>query len=133
MVTPRPCVLMVEDDPAILQTTQILLRSLGADTLMAASKREALALFRKHADSINLILLDAQIGSLDNVRLLATLRMRKPGIPTVIVSGHTETRIRETFASEPFNGFLSKPYTTDALWSILSPFITLKRPGSARS
>jgi len=133
VVTPRPCVLMVEDDPAILQTTQILLRSLGADTLMAASKREALALFRKHADSINLILLDAQIGSLDNVRLLATLRMRKPGIPTVIVSGHTETRIRETFASEPFNGFLSKPYTTDALWSILSPFITLKRPGSARS
>jgi signal transduction histidine kinase/CheY-like chemotaxis protein len=129
---PKPCVLMVEDDQAILQTTRILLRSLGAETLTAASKREALALFRKHAETINLILLDAQIGSLDNVRLLATLRMRKAGIPTIIVSGHTETRIREMFATEPFNGFISKPYTTEDLWSTLSPFITLKKPGSNR-
>ena len=127
----RPCVLMVEDDPAILATTCILLRSLGADTLSAATKREALALFRKHAATIHLILLDAQIGSLDNVRLLSTLRMRKSGIPTVIVSGHTETRIREMFASEPFNGFLSKPYTRDDLWRTLVTFINIKKPGSA--
>ena len=129
--TPRPCVLMVEDDLAIRQTTQILLRSLGANTLTAGSRREALALFKKHTDAINLILLDAQIDSLDNVRLLATLRARKPGIPTIIVSGHIETRIREVFASEPFNGFLSKPYTTEDLWRALSPFITLKKTSSA--
>ena len=127
--TQRPCVLMVEDDTAILQTTGMLLRSLGADTLLAASKREALALFRKHVDSISLILLDAQIGSLDNVRLLSTFRLRRAGIPTVIVSGHTEIRIRESFASEPFSSFLSKPYTMDDLWKTLSPFIALKRPG----
>jgi len=126
----RPCVLMVEDEPAILQTTRILLRSMGADTLTAATKREALALFRKHTDTIHLILLDAQIGSLDNVRLLSTFRMRKAGIPTIIVSGHMETRIRETFASEPFNGFLGKPYTMEDLWRILSPFIPLKKPES---
>jgi CheY-like chemotaxis protein len=123
----KPCILMVEDDQAILQTTKILLRSLGADTVTAASKREALALFRKHVDAIDLILLDAQIGNLDNVRLLSTFRMRKSGIPTVIISGHTETRIRELFATEPFNGFISKPYTMDDLWKALSPFITLKK------
>ncbi len=120
----RPCILIVEDDLAILKTTSILLRSLGADTLAASTKREALSLFRKHADEIRLILMDAQIGSLDNVRLLATLRMRKPGVPTLIVSGHSEARIRETFASEPFNGFLSKPYTMSELKSILSPYMT---------
>lgn len=119
---PRPCVLIVEDDLAILQTTSILLRSLGADTFTASTKREALAVFRKHADLVNLILMDAQLGSLDNVRLLATLRTRKPGVPTVIVSGHTETRIREMFSSEPFNGFLSKPYTRSELQAILAPF-----------
>jgi len=62
--------------------------------------------------------------------LLSTLRMRKSGIPTIIVSGHTETKIREMFATEPFNGFLSKPYTTEDLWRTLSPFITLKKPGN---
>jgi signal transduction histidine kinase/CheY-like chemotaxis protein len=120
----RLCVLIVEDDLAILQTTSILLRSLGADTLTASTKREALAIFRKHADLVGLILMDAQLGSLDNVRLLATLRMRKPGIPTVIVSGHTESRIREMFSTEPFNGFLSKPYTRGELQAIIAPFKT---------
>ena len=130
-VSRRPCILMVEDDAAIRQTTRILLCSLGAETLTAGSKREALALFKKHTDAINLLLLDAQIDSLDNVRLLASLRVRKPGVPSIIVSGHTEKRIREVFASEPFDGFLSKPYTTVDLWNALSPFITLKRPASA--
>ena len=130
-VSRRPCILMVEDDAAIRQTTRILLCSLGAETLTAGSKREALALFKKHTDAINLLLLDAQIDSLDNVRLLASLRVRKPGVPSIIVSGHTEKRIREVFASEPFDGFLSKPYTTVDLWNALYPFITLKRPASA--
>ena len=117
---PHPCVLLVEDDPAILRTTTIVLRAMNVDTLQAASKREALMLFRKHADSIRLILLDSQLGHLDNVRLLATLRLRKPGIPVVIVSGHPESRIREMFASEPFDGFLGKPYTRGELASVLT-------------
>jgi signal transduction histidine kinase/CheY-like chemotaxis protein len=131
-IVPEPsgngsCVLIVEDDPAILKTTGMLLHSLGATTLQASTKREALAVFRKHADEIALILLDAQTGSLDNVRLLSALRTRKPGIPTVIVSGHSESRIRELFASEPFNGFLCKPYTISELKAIIAPFM-IRRP-----
>ena len=122
----RPCVLLVEDDRAILQSTMIVLRSLGVDALAAASKREALALFRKHAESVNLILLDAQIGTFDNVRLLATLRLRKPGVPAVIISGHSEERIRTMFESEAYNGFLSKPYTRSELKEILMRFACLR-------
>ena len=104
----------------------IVLRSLGVDALAAASKREALALFRKHAESVNLILLDAQIGTFDNVRLLATLRLRKPGVPAVIISGHSEERIRTMFESEAYNGFLSKPYTRSELKEILMRFACLR-------
>ena len=117
-----PCVLLIEDDRAILHSTTLMLRTLNVTALQAATKREALMLFRKHADSIGLILLDSQLGHLDNVRLLATLRMRKPDIPVVIVSGHTEERIREMFAEETFDGFLSKPYTMRELENILDPF-----------
>ena len=123
-----PCILIVEDDPAVLQVTSILLRSLGATTLTASTKRQALSVFRKHADEVRLILLDAQTGNLDNVKLLSALRMRKPKVPTVIVSGHTESRIRELFASEPFNGFLSKPYTMEELKAALAPFIPAGGP-----
>lgn len=122
----RPCVLLVEDDPSILQSTSIVLRSLGVDTLAAASKREALALFRKHADSVGLILLDAQIGSIDNVRLLATLRLRKPGTPAIILSGHAEEKIQKMFESEAYDGFLGKPYTRSELKEMIARFVVLK-------
>lgn len=119
-------VLLIEDDRSILQSTTILLRSLKVETLAAASKREALALFRQHADSIGLILMDAQIGSLDNVRLLTAFRLRKPGVPTVIISGHSEERIRAMFASESYDGFLSKPYTRNELKTFLTQYIGVK-------
>ncbi len=120
----RPCVLSVEDDPAILKTNGLLLAALGVEPLLAQTKREAQILFRKYADQINLILLDAQSGNLDNVRLLSTLRTRKPGVPAVLVSGHNEARIRELFATEPFNGFLSKPYTIHELKAALEAHLT---------
>lgn len=37
------------------------------------------------------------------------------------------------FASEPFNGFLNKPYTRDDLWRTLVTFINIKKPGSAEA
>jgi len=118
-----PRVLLIEDDPAILLSTAIVLRSLNVDPLTAATKREALAVFRKQADSIALVLLDAHIDHLDNVRLLSTLRLHNPKVPVVVISGYNEKRIREMFASETYEGFLAKPYTRDELKSMLERFI----------
>jgi len=121
----RPLVLLVEDDPAILRTTRIVLRSLGIEALTASSQREAQMLFSQYADAIRLLLLDAQVGSLDNVRLLSILRLSRPDIPTIILSGHAEERIRAMFATEHFDAFLGKPYTRDELKAVIQNFIAL--------
>jgi len=68
-------------------------------------------------------LLDAQAGSLDNVRLLSILRLSRPDIPTIILSGHPEERIRAMFANERYDAFLGKPYTRDELRAALQRFI----------
>jgi signal transduction histidine kinase len=118
----RPKVLLVEDDPSILLTTRIVLHSLGVEALAASSQREVQRLFSQFADEIRLILLDAQAGDLDNVRLLSILRRSQPAIPTVILSGHTEEKIRAMFTTEPYDAFLGKPYTRDELGAILARF-----------
>jgi len=122
-----PRVLLIEDDPAILQSTSFALRSLNAETLTAATKREALSIFRKQGDTISLVLLDAHIGHLDNVRLLSTLRLRNPNVPIVVISGYNETRIHEMFASESYDGFLGKPYTRNELEGVLNQFVLSAR------
>ena len=121
----HPCVLIIEDDRAVLQTTRILLKSLGLDSLEAVSKRNALAVFGKNAERINLILLDATIENMDNVKLLGLLRKQKADVPVVIVSGYSEKRIADLFAAEPIDGFLGKPYTRDQLIAAIRPFVNL--------
>ena len=123
--TDRPCVLIIEDDRAVLQTTRILLKSLGLDSLEAVSERNALGVFGKNTERINLILLDATIENTDNVKLLGLLRKQKSDVPVVIVSGYSEKRIVELFASQPIDGFLGKPYTRDQLIAAIRPFVSL--------
>jgi len=121
----RPCVLIIEDDRAVLQTTRILLQSLGIDSLEAVSKRDAIGVFGKNSDRINLVFLDATIDNLDNVKLLGLLRQHNQEIPVVIVSGYSEKRISQMFAAQPFEGFLGKPYTRDQLIAAIRPFVSL--------
>lgn len=121
----RPCVLIIEDDRAVLQTTRILLQSLGIDSLEAVSTRDAIGVFGKHSERINLVFLDATIDNLDNVKLLGLLRQNNPDIPVVIVSGYSEKRISQMFAAQPFEGFLGKPYTRDQLIAAIRPFVNL--------
>jgi signal transduction histidine kinase/CheY-like chemotaxis protein len=119
----RPCVLVIEDDRAVLQTTRILLSSLGVDSLEATSKRDAVGVFRKNMERINLVLLDATIENMDNVKLLSLLREYKSDVPIVVVSGYSEKRIRELFETHAYEGFLGKPYTRDQLIQALRPFV----------
>jgi signal transduction histidine kinase/CheY-like chemotaxis protein len=121
----RPCVMVIEDDRAVLQTTRILLNSMGIDSLEATSKRDAVGVFRKNMERISLILLDATIENMDNVKLLSLLREYKPDVPIVVVSGYSEKRIRELFEAHGYEGFLGKPYTRDQLVQALRPFITM--------
>lgn len=122
-LTGRPCVLIIEDDRAVLQTTRILLQSLGLDSLEAMSKRDALGVFRKNMERISLVLLDATIENMDNVKLLSLLREVKADIPIVIVSGYSSKRITEFFADHSYEGFLGKPYTRDQLITAIRPFV----------
>ena len=121
----RSCVLIIDDDPSIIKTSALLLGKMGIETLTASTKNEAVARFRKYHKRINIVMLDAQIGNLDSVRLLAILRMTDENLPVVICSGHAKEKIEKMFKNSGINGILTKPYTMAELKSTLSKYITL--------
>ncbi len=123
----RACVLIVDDDISIIKTTSLLLRRMGAETLQAKSRAEALARFRKYRNRINLVMMDAQLGNLDSVRLLATLRMSCENLPVIICSGHAREKIIKMFSNSRIDGILIKPYTMVELSELLSQFVTLQQ------
>ena len=113
-------VLVVDNDEAILKTCSILLRSLGVVPRVARDRREALAVLRRLGDAVGVVLLDANLGGVDTVRLLEACRIAAPRTRVVVSSGSREDDIRKLFAAHPYDGFLAKPYTIAELKEKLS-------------
>lgn len=113
-------VLVVDDDSGIRRTSAILLRGLGREAYTAKDHHEALAVVRRYAETLGAIVLDADLGATDSVRLLSSLRTSAPGVPVIVSSGGSEESIRELFRAEPYDVFLAKPYTISELKAALA-------------
>lgn len=115
-------VLLVDNDPAILRTTSILLKTLHVAVTTATNNRDALDAFRRLAPTLTCVLLDAHLGEFDTVRLLGSFRTTSPSVPIVISSGSSIEKVKAMFASRPYDGFLAKPYTLAELQDALARF-----------
>ena len=112
-------ILVVDDDTTLLKTTSILLKVLKYSVFTATGHRDALDIFRSHAPNLKCVLMDANLGETDAVRLLGSFRAIAPAIPVVISSGYAPEKVHAQFASQPFNAFLAKPYTLAELQEAL--------------
>ena len=104
-------VLVVDNDEAILKTTSILLKALKLRPRTACDRHEALAIVRRHASHLRVIILDAHLGGIDTVRLLRAFRVGAPQVPVIVSSGSSEEEILKMFDGHRYDAFLAKPYT----------------------
>ncbi len=117
-------VLVVDDDMTLLKTTAILLKVLKYRVFTAKGHRDALDIFRRHAPNLSCVVMDANLGETDSVRLLGSFRSIAPNIPVIVSSGYASEKIRVQFASQPYNAFLAKPYTLDEIQKTLESLKT---------
>lgn len=104
-------ILVVDDDATLLKTTAILLKVLKYSVFTATGHRDALDIFRSHSPNLACVVMDANLGETDAVRLLGSFRAIAPGVPVIISSGYASEKIQAKFATQPYNAFLAKPYT----------------------
>ena len=112
-------VLLVDDDPAILKTTSIILKALKYTVYTAGDQAGAAELFRRHSRSLSCVVLDAHLEASDPVRLLSLFRATDPSVPVVVSSGSAPEAAQAIFASQPYDAFLAKPYTMADLRGVL--------------
>lgn len=112
-------VLVVDNEEAILKTSSILLKALKITPHVAHDRSESLGIMRRRSRQIGAILLDANLGGIDTVRLLEAFRIVAPRTPVIVSSGSNEDSLRKMFESHPFDAFLGKPYTIAELKDVL--------------
>ncbi len=112
-------VLLVDDDPGVVDTAVKLLQRLGLQVLCAMDGDHAIHLFRAQAQNLAGIILDLTMPHLDGAQTLAELRRIRPDIPVIVSSGHGKQEVLQRFVGLNPEGFLHKPYTLEGLRNAL--------------
>ena len=119
---PGAAILLVDDDPGILQAAAILFRVMGFTPLTATSLEEAVSAFNANAQRIRAAVLDANVGESTSAPLLDAIKGSVPTLPCIIASGYSEQKTATVFAGHRYDAFLGKPYTRSELAGILARF-----------
>lgn len=108
-------VMVVEDDPAILELVNRILGKLGYVVLCAQGPREALDMGRRHAGPIDLLLTDIIMPGMNGRELTELLRAERPGLGVLYMSGYTANVIAHSGVIENGVNFMAKPFTISDL------------------
>ena len=119
---PGAAILLVDDDPGILQAAAILFRVMGFQPLTATSLEDAVTAFNANAAHIRAAVLDANVGDGTSAPLLDAIKGSVPTLPCIIASGYSEQKTATVFAGHRYDAFLGKPYTRSELAGILARF-----------
>ena len=130
-IAPSMVALLVEDQPAVLETVQRQLVSLGFKVIVAADASRAMDHITTNS-VIDLLFSDVAIpGPIDGTELAAVARERHPDIHVLLTSGYLDQGGRPTADVPPDVEFLQKPYTRVELEERLAnmfPVIQPERP-----
>jgi DNA-binding NtrC family response regulator len=77
-------VLIVDDDPALRQTMEAIVKSAGMNSITAGTGEEALETIRR--SPVDVMLLDVQLPGVSGLHVLRQVRERHPDIGVIMVS-----------------------------------------------
>jgi len=116
-VMPSECgvVLLVEDEPAVLETTAMMLQHLGYKVVAAGSPGEAIRISHEHKGTIDVLLSDIIMPEMNGRDLAAEIGSVRPGIRCLFMSGYTADVIGQHGVLEKDIHFLQKPFSMKSL------------------
>jgi signal transduction histidine kinase len=107
-------ILVVDDDPLILQSIPGLLEHLGHSATAVSSGEEALALIDRGFQP-DLVILDVNMPGIGGLETLVQLRERTSTLPVLLSTGFSSEPIRKVVRHHPGVHLISKPYTAEDL------------------
>ncbi|MEW6364312.1 MAG: PAS domain S-box protein [Acidobacteriota bacterium] len=81
-------ILLVENEPAVLEVLRQMLAQMGYRVLTATDGEEALAVYRQRSKEIALVLTDLIMPRMDGAMLLRALRAEDPQVKVVAMTGY---------------------------------------------
>jgi two-component system cell cycle sensor histidine kinase/response regulator CckA len=103
---PLETILLVEDEPAVRQLFAQALTRAGYAVYEARNGQEAMKVFDKHGDGIDLLLTDMRMPYMTGAELAHHLRGRRRTLKLLCISGypgHLDSDLATDFLAKPFS------------------------------
>jgi len=110
----RVNILLVEDERFVREVAAEILQAAGYRVLKARNATEAIKVFRRAQETIDLLLTDVVLPGKNGCSLSDELEVECPGLRTIFVSGYPENAVN--LRGKTMRAFyLAKPFSVDSL------------------
>jgi len=122
----------MDDEDAIREIAEALLKHLGYRVDLAHDGEEAIARYRKAFfanDPYNLVIMDLTIpGGMGGKEAIGHLHDIDPGVRAIVSSGYSNDPIMADYTSFGFQGILAKPYSVNEMNRVVRQVLSERRP-----
>ncbi len=105
----REHILLVDDEPMLVDVGRQLLAALGYQVTAVASSLEALALFQADPGHYDMLISDMTMPEMTGERLAAEVKAERPDLPVILVTGFSEKLAGQDSKELGIEGLLFKP------------------------
>jgi PAS domain S-box-containing protein len=111
----RETVLLVDDEDMIIDVGTRMLRKLGYQVFIARDGKEAVEVFKKHLEEIDLVVLDMIMPNMGGGETYDRIKKIKPDVKVLLSSGFSINGQASEILNRGCNGFIQKPFNLQNL------------------
>ena len=108
-------ILLVDDEAVIVEVTKDILETLGYQVMTASTGREAIEIYKKEKDRIDMIILDMIMPGMGGGETLDHLKTINPAAKVILSSGYSLDGEAKKIMDRGVQSFLQKPFRIEQL------------------
>jgi len=104
-------ILLVDDEDMIINVSKDILETLGYNVIVAKNGEEAIEIYKKKNDEIDLVILDMIMPGMGGGETFGVLKTIDPRIKVILSSGYSVNGRPAKMLEQGCNAFIQKPYS----------------------
>ncbi len=115
-------ILIVDDDPGILNSFEVSLASQGYQTMLAKNGQQALKIIKssiKSTKPLKLMVTDFLMPGMNGIELILSARKIKPNLEFVLMTAYGNHDVKQEALKLGIGRYIEKPFTPESLLKVV--------------
>jgi PAS domain S-box-containing protein len=111
----KASILLVDDDPRVLEPTKELLESMGHFVTLAEDGQQACEMFQLQASRWDIVITDVVMPRMNGFEAVQKMRLLRPDVPVIFATGYDQSLVEEHLHKLENSILISKPFSPNEL------------------